>query len=430
MGNNKNYRSRGRVRRLRDFLALAWLLAALAVVLLGDSVTAQRWVLIHLIMLGAMSHSVLVWSEYFARTLTRTVVTEGHTAAARMALLALGGVFIVIGYPSNWPFVVLIGALCVITSTIWHGCHIFVLMRRALPGRFKKVNQYYLWASTMLPLGATAGAIMAFGVTDEWRGRLILTHLVFNFLGWIGLTVTGTLVTFWPTIVRARMHDRSETFARQALPFLIAGITTLAGGALVGIRAVSIVGFMLYMCGLGLWSRLLWVPLRAKGLRDIAPASVAAALLWAGIGLGWLAAVLARARSWADIPQLTWNIPAVLVGGFALQLLIGALSYLIPMLFGGGPAVLRAITKALNTGATFRVLVTNISLLIWLMPIAHSVKISVAILGIISTAAFIPILVYSMVVGIREKRLVGSSEQLPSLQQPSSNLLKGPSHGD
>ncbi|WP_216380070.1 hypothetical protein [Arcanobacterium phocae] len=430
MDTNKDQRKFGRVRRLRDFIALAWLLAALAIVLLGQTVTAQRWVLIHVIMLGALSHSVLVWSEYFTRTLTRTATTEGSAAVVRMVLLALGGVFIVIGYPSDVPFAVLIGAALVIASTVWHGGLIFMLALRALPGRFRKVNHYYLWASIMLPLGATIGVFMAFGVNDEWRGRLILSHLVFNFLGWIGLTVTGTLVTFWPTIVRARMHERTEMFARQALPFLITGIAILAGGALLGIRAVSIGGFVSYVIGLCLWSRLLWAPLRAKGLRDIAPASVAASLIWAGTGLGWLAAVLARARSWADIPDLTWNIPAVLVGGFALQLLIGALSYLIPMLFGGGPSVVRATTRALNLGATFRVLVTNVSLLIWLMPIAQSIKISLAILGIFSVASFIPILVYSLMVGIREKRLMRSDEQLPSLPHPPTNLLKDLSHGN
>lgn len=70
MGNNKNYRSRGRVRRLRDFLALAWLLAALAVVLLGDSVTAQRWVLIHLIMLGG--------NESLSSSLVRVLCSDSY----------------------------------------------------------------------------------------------------------------------------------------------------------------------------------------------------------------------------------------------------------------------------------------------------------------------------------------------------------------
>src|SRR5688572_13594129 len=41
----------------------------------------------------------------------------------------------------------------------------------------------------------------------------------------ICLTMTGTLVTLWPTMLRTRMDDRAERLARQSLPvFLTAQI--------------------------------------------------------------------------------------------------------------------------------------------------------------------------------------------------------------
>ncbi len=41
-----------------------------------------------------------------------------------------------------------------------------------------------------------------------------------NLLGWIGLTVLGTLVTLWPTMLRTQMADNAESASEHALPVL------------------------------------------------------------------------------------------------------------------------------------------------------------------------------------------------------------------
>ncbi len=108
---------------------------------------------------------------------------------------------------------------------IWHAAHLVGDLRAALPSRFRIVTRTYIAASCCLPVGAGFGAALAFGLPEEWHGRLLdRPPRRSNLLGWIGLTVTGTLVTFWPTMLRTRMDERAETLARQALPLQLVGL--------------------------------------------------------------------------------------------------------------------------------------------------------------------------------------------------------------
>jgi nitrite reductase (NO-forming) len=56
----------------RDLPVVGWLLAAVVVALAHPFVPAPRWLLIHLVLLGAATHSILVWSRYFADALLHT----------------------------------------------------------------------------------------------------------------------------------------------------------------------------------------------------------------------------------------------------------------------------------------------------------------------------------------------------------------------
>ena len=63
--------SRGRWP-LRDYPSLFWLMAALLVAVLGRQLPSSRWLLVHLVLLGALSHAILVWSNYFAQALLKS----------------------------------------------------------------------------------------------------------------------------------------------------------------------------------------------------------------------------------------------------------------------------------------------------------------------------------------------------------------------
>lgn len=55
-----------------DLPVVGWLLATLLVALVHPFVPAPRWLLIHLVLLGAATHSILVWSRYSADALLHT----------------------------------------------------------------------------------------------------------------------------------------------------------------------------------------------------------------------------------------------------------------------------------------------------------------------------------------------------------------------
>ena len=113
-------------------------------------------------------------------------------------------------------------------------------LRRALPGRFRGTIRYYLAAAAWLPVGVTFGVLLARGLGEQWHARLLVAHTLTMLLGWVGLTVVGTLVTFWPTVLRARMDDRAEGAAARVVVPLNAAVAVIAAAALAGWTAVAV----------------------------------------------------------------------------------------------------------------------------------------------------------------------------------------------
>src|SRR5699024_10024009 len=115
------------------------------------------------------------------------------------------------------------------------------------------------------------------GVSQTWHDRLLVAHMMTNLLGWVGLTVTGTLITLWPTMLRTPMDTRAESLATQALPILLVALLIVDAGALSGLRPVTVSGLVLYAAGLAWWARALWAPARRRPPREFATASVSCA---------------------------------------------------------------------------------------------------------------------------------------------------------
>ncbi len=52
-----------------------WLTAALVVAAVGRGLPASDWLVVHLVLLGAVTHAVMVWSTHFAQALLKTPPT-------------------------------------------------------------------------------------------------------------------------------------------------------------------------------------------------------------------------------------------------------------------------------------------------------------------------------------------------------------------
>ncbi len=411
-----------RPSRLRDYVALGWLAAAVVVTLVHRWVPDATWLMIHLVLLGALTHSALVWSEHFAHTLLRTLPDDAgrRRQDQRILLLAAGGLVVFVGVPLALWWLVVVGVVAVSGAVLWHAVHLVGVLKRALPSRFRVVTHSYIAAALCLPIGSGFGAALAFGLPDEWHGRLLVAHLATNLLGWIGFTVTGTLVTFWPTMLRTRMDDRAEALARQALPIQVAGLVVAVGGTLVGWRPVALLGVALYTLGLLWWGRALVCPLVTKGLREFAPASVLAALAWGTAGIAWVGLLLVVTPSWGALADVFPLVGGVLAVGFAAQLLSGALSYLIPSVMGGGPSVVRAGQVWFDRWAAWRLVVINAGLLLWLLPAPSWVKVTVSSVVLAALVVFLPLLVLGARASARAKREAVASRS--SSQHPRRNV--------
>lgn len=418
---------------LRDRPAVLWLVLAIAVALAHPFVPSSRWLMVHLVLLGALTHSIMVWSTHFSQALLKTPPTldDRRVQSARLLALLAGTSLVVVGVPTAmWP-VTVAGAAVVSGAVLWHGVQLWRRLRRALPGRFRVTLHYYLAAAAMLPIGATLGTVLARGPADEAHSRLLLAHSMINLLGWVGLTMTGTLLTLWPTMLRTRIDVRGERWARQALPVLLLGLGVLVCGALWGPRWSATAGIGLYAVGLAWWGRALVAPARAKPPREFATASVGAALAWLAVGLLGLAATVATSQTWAQVDESFGPLTAVFVVGFAAQLLTGALSYLLPVVVGGGPSVIRVGKAWFDRWASARLVVINGGLMLSLLPVPSAVRVTCSALVLIGLAAFVPLMLAAIRAGVRAKRSADTTDPFggPELRPPADSGASGTAAG-
>lgn len=381
---------------LRDLPVLAWLFAAVVVALAHPFVPAPRWLLLHLLLLGALTHAILVWSRYFTETLLHLPPGDRAPQSRRLLLHNAGALTVIAGeLTATWPMTVA-GAASVAAAVVWHGASLVRARRAALPARFAGTVGFYVAAACFLPLGAGLGVLLARDLADPWHTRLLVAHVVVNLLGWIGLTVVGTLVTLWPTMLRTRIAPGAERAARRALPVLIASALTAAGAAVAGSLPLTAAGIAGYVAGLLLTGRGLVEPARRKPPASYPTWSALAAVCWLTGCLIALVVGIGTAASWTEArATFGWLVP-FLAAGFGAQLLLGALGYLVPVALGGGPAPVRAATAVLDRAAPLRVVVTNAGLLLCVLPVPGTVRVLVSVLVLASLASTLPLLVLAV----------------------------------
>ncbi|MFC8504354.1 multicopper oxidase domain-containing protein [Pedococcus sp. NPDC057267] len=399
--------------RLRWHLAansgvVAWLVALLGVSLAHPFVPESRWLLVHLLLLGAVTNAVLVWSAHFADALLKNPSPSRRGQVVRLVGLNAGVVAVVAGIVSgSLPFT-MVGALGVGGAAAAHGIALALQARRALPSRFGASVRYYVAASACLPVGAVLGTLLARHPDELLHGRLVLAHVAVNVLGWLGLTVLGTLLTLWPTILRTRVAEGAERQSRQALPALASSLGVVVAAALAGARTVTGVALLAFLAAT-LWSlRPLLAAARSRPPQSYAAWSVLAAVAWLAGSLAWLAALVLVAPDWAAAGASTHRLAVPVAAGFGAQVLLGALTYLLPVVRGGGPSVVRATTDTLERGAALRVVVANGGLALLLLPAPSVVRVLVSTMVLASYAAFLVLLVFALRTARRADRAAAS----------------------
>ena len=388
--------------RAGTFVA-AWLIALVLVALGHRFVPLSGWLLVHLLGLGAAGNAILIWSRHFTDALLRGR-SENHVAEGfRLALFNAGAVSVVAGMLGGWWPVVLLGGAAVAVVAVAHSTVLIGRLRGALPARFGDTVRYYIAAGLLLPVGVGLGVAMAdSALPADLQERFVIAHAVLNLFGWVGLTILGSLVTLWPTMLRTRMAVGVEIAARRGLPALLIGIGLAGGAAVVGSHLLAAAGALIYLIATGyvLWPHV--DEIRRKRPAEFATLSVLAGMVWLFGALAYAAIALAAAPTWTAAAQAAGRLTAAVLAGFLTQVLLGSLTYLVPVVIGGRAAAMAA-TAELERGAAWRLAMANGALLLCVLPVPSLVRVAASVLVLVAYGAFLPLLARAVRRGYRRR---------------------------
>lgn len=395
-------RPTGRRQRmlLRSLPMLGWLVAEVVVVMGHRFVAEPRWLMVHLLLLGAVSNAIVVWSSYFTDAVLRGTGDHARRDVAVLTALNVGALGVVVGLVGDRTTILYAGAVLVGLTALLHAAGLVVQLRTSLPARFSIAVRYYVAAALMLPLGGWLGSRLASASPERYPGEL-LAHLALNLLGWVGLTIAGTVITLWPTMLRTRADEATVPAGRQAWWLLVGATVLLAVAGLAGSRWFAVLALLCYLAGLVVIAAPLVRVALVRRPADFATRSLLAGLLW------WVGCVLAAAVHLALAPDLAVGVGGVrtLVGpfaaGFVAQVLLGALSYLLPVVVGGGPAIVRRTTAVADSGGTARVLLANLAGLAFLLPLPSLVAVTTSLAVYAAMAWTVGVLVATVVTGLQ-----------------------------
>ncbi|MFE9646261.1 multicopper oxidase domain-containing protein [Streptomyces sp. NPDC006365] len=401
------YRSRSnasgvKARHLRaHVLVVGWLCLALLAVAAQESLPVARWQAVHMFLLGAVTTAILIWSEHFAVALLHAKIPDERWSTARLATANLAVAGLLIGVWTALPVLTAVSAALLVAAATAHLVVLVRLGRGALGGRLKPVVSYYRAATAALMAGAVLGWLLATGGVggpDRYAG-LRLAHIHVTLLGWIGLPVLGTLFMLWPTVLGVRMEDRTTNVSRWVLWFTGSGLLVAVAALALGWRWPAAAGLALYVEGAALAVNLL-----VRTVRGNRPVCAAAAWMLAA-ATSWLLTAVAADLAWLVTRPLAAAqngidalLPVLLIG-FVAQILIGALTYLLPVVLSSGPKDRAAVRALLERGWPARTLALNTGVALAALPLPGPAATTGMLLAALAGASFValavPVLVRS-----------------------------------
>ena len=363
----------------RNAVVVAWIFTAL-VLLAGKYAqlwpNLDAWAPLHAALLGALGSAITIWSAHFADTLLHRPAWGGALMLnGRLGLHSVGAALVITGVCINSQIVIGVGAICVAVSATLGVVAMVVQKRRAVAARMAALVDYYICSLSYLMVGALAGwSIKYFDFKGQaaWSNRMYLAHVPIMVLGVLGITVLGTLVVLWPTMLRTKMEPTAPRQAQRALPGLALAVAVIAFSGLW--RPLAGIGALLYLLSAVAVVAPLWRTGARKGVTNYAGLSTAAALAW----LAWCVIRLGVGVSYAandDAARaVAHGLRLAVVSGFALQILLAALSFLTPVMLGGGPAMSRLTHAIMDRYTWWRITTINLCLALACLPLPPAVR--------------------------------------------------------
>jgi hypothetical protein len=295
----------------------------------------------------ALAALPLMWAAmlHFLPVLTRS--REAPRAVRALPWLAMGlGPLLLAVFAEKLPRHVLLPVALLI------GCGALILLgwagqrsRRALGKPHPGVRWYLAaLAGLAVALAAVFGMLLDPARYAAWYGL----HLHLNLVGWVGLTVLGTLPVLLPTALQK--FDPNATFRLQlALPWAVFGALAIALAAALRQPVLGAFGGLALMAVVGAhwrgWLALYGAPWRWPG--PAVSLALGSAFLVLVLALG-----IAHGAGWLGGARL---LPAF-AAGFLLPTVLGALAQLLPVWKYPGPdsPARETFRQALACGAGLR----------------------------------------------------------------------------
>ena len=287
------------------------------------------WLPLHLFLVGSLLLAISGATRLFTVTWSAGQPRGDRVVATQRWLVVVGAAGLAIAREVDLPVgVTATFGVAVTCGLALLGWLLVVEARSARVRRFQPAVLYYLTAITFGVAGTILGAAMVLG-----GAGIRDAHVIVNVCGLIGLVIAGTLPTFVATQARMKM-------SRRATPNrLYAALTVLGATVAFAATAAAITRPGGVAVGLGAYAAaLIYVvtTLPRPGRKQIAWAGPRLAQLALGM-LWWIGTIVVascRAARGSD-PMPETVVVTLVVGGY-LQILVGSLAYLGPVLRGGG----------------------------------------------------------------------------------------------
>jgi len=353
-------------------IVTGYLLAAVMVIVVHSVASLPSWLALHLLVLGAATNAVFVWSRHFAQALLHARHGSERPAWLRLGALNAGVVAVLVGVSAGVSGLAVAGAVVVVGAVIAHGASVLAMIRSATSrsAPLNVVAWYYVAAAAALAVGAALGGMLAAGTAGSpgLESALVVAHAQLNLLGWLGLAIIGTQFILWPMVLRTRMTQGAPRTARRVLVLTAAGLAVtaaalLASPWLAAARWLAAAGIAAYLAGAAASLVPAVREIRARPPRTAPPWAFLAGSVWLLAALA--ADMVALAGGPASATGLLGRLLVPVLGaGVVAQVLIGALTFLLPVTAGGGPVGNRRLAAILECGWRSRAVIGNAGVLV------------------------------------------------------------------
>jgi len=250
----------------------------------------------------------------------------------------LGTAGMLVGFWLRHSIVIGAAGLLVVAAFLWVARDAWTQARRSL--NTPPLNLWF-YALALLALfgGLACGEAMVFGSFDLPPGHLRLAHIHLNLLGFITLTIVGTMHNLLPTVLNVPLH--SVRLARAVFFLFPLGVAVLVVGFLNSSVPVELAAGGILLLAVTLYAINLfrtWQASTSKGAAASDHLFIGTFFLMATIVLG----TLVGANSLTNPPRMPYGSLHLMaythmaLVGFILQTIVGALSHLVPITLAVG----------------------------------------------------------------------------------------------